>query len=122
MPTLHRASPHNAVRVKGDVPKGYKSRPCRGRKGDAAYFSPLNVTAFSLATVAGAQNTAPFPFRFQSPPIESCATDLIGRVRLQERVQQLNHMNNGIPTSTSVPSRDVQLALKYNFRLRKETQ
>jgi beta-glucosidase len=57
----------------------------------------LIVTALAFATVATAQSTAPLPFRNPSLPIESRITDLIGRLTLEEKAQQLNHMNNGIP-------------------------
>ena len=43
---------------------------------------------------AAAQNE---PFRDPKRPIEDRITDLIGRLTLEEKAQQLNHLNNGIP-------------------------
>jgi len=37
------------------------------------------------------------PFRDPKRPIEERVTDLIGRLTLEEKAQQLNHLNNGIP-------------------------
>lgn len=37
------------------------------------------------------------PFRDPKRPIEDRITDLIGRLSLEEKAQQLNHLNNGIP-------------------------
>ena len=74
----------------------------------------LPVTALAFATVAAAENAAPFFFRNQSLSIESRTTNRIGGLTLEEKAQQLNQMNNGI-SSTSVSSGDIQLALKCNF-------
>ena len=45
-------------------------------------------------TTAAAQNEA---FRNPQRPIEERISDLIGRLSLEEKAQQLNHLNNGIP-------------------------
>lgn len=55
----------------------------------------LAVLSFTLA--CSAQDTASAPFRNPALPIEQRITDLIGRLTLQEKAQQLNHLNNGIP-------------------------
>ena len=50
-----------------------------------------------LALCGGAvAQTAPL-FRDSSQPIEKRITDLIGRLTLEEKASQLNHLNNGIP-------------------------
>lgn len=55
--------------------------------------------AFLVLGVApiGAQDTPTLPFRNTSLPIEQRITDLIGRLTVQEKAEQLNHMNHGIP-------------------------
>lgn len=45
----------------------------------------------------GAQNASTLPFRNPSLPIEERISDLLGRLTLQEKAEQLNHMNHGIP-------------------------
>ena len=47
--------------------------------------------------LAPAQQAARMPFQDPSRPIEDRITDLIGRLSLEEKAQQLNHLNNGIP-------------------------
>ncbi|HEX4065224.1 MAG TPA: glycoside hydrolase family 3 C-terminal domain-containing protein [Acidobacteriaceae bacterium] len=44
-----------------------------------------------------AQNAATPPYKNPSLPIEDRITDLIHRMTLAEKAEQLNHMNNGIP-------------------------
>jgi len=44
-----------------------------------------------------AQDTSNLPFRNTSLPIEQRITDLIGRLTIQEKAEQLNHMNHGVP-------------------------
>jgi len=46
--------------------------------------------------LAQAPNAA-LPFRDTQRPIEDRITDLLGRLTLEEKAQQLNHLNNGIP-------------------------
>src|ERR1700755_1684657 len=43
------------------------------------------------------QNSSTLPFRNTKLPIEQRITDLIGRLTVEEKAQQLNHMNGGIP-------------------------
>jgi beta-glucosidase len=43
------------------------------------------------------QGTAVPPFRNSKLPIEDRITDLLGRLTLEEKAQQLNHMNKGVP-------------------------
>ena len=56
------------------------------------------ASIFCLSTACiqtvSAQNE---PFRDPKRPIEDRITDLIGRLSLEEKAQQLNHLNNGIP-------------------------
>ncbi|HKQ82792.1 MAG TPA: glycoside hydrolase family 3 N-terminal domain-containing protein, partial [Steroidobacteraceae bacterium] len=52
--------------------------------------------AFLVATAQG-QNASAAPFRNPALPIEERITDLIHRLTLEEKAQQLNHMNKGIP-------------------------
>jgi beta-glucosidase len=55
-----------------------------------------SILCFSTSCIhtAAAQNE---PFRDPKRPIEDRITDLIGRLTLEEKAQQLNHLNNGIP-------------------------
>lgn len=50
-----------------------------------------------LAVTLPAQSTSSAPFRNTSLPIEERITDLLHRLTLEEKAQQLNHMNQGIP-------------------------
>ena len=61
--------------------------------GTAVFAVSLVFSAAGLR----AQTASNFPFRNPSVPVEDRITDLIGRLALQEKAQQLNHMNNGIP-------------------------
>jgi beta-glucosidase len=47
-------------------------------------------------SVASAQNSNP-PYLDPSKPMEQRITDLIGRMTIEEKAQQLNHLNVGIP-------------------------
>lgn len=55
------------------------------------------IAVLSIAVPCAAQNTSSAPFRDPALPIDQRITDLIGRLTLQEKAQQLNHLNNGIP-------------------------
>lgn len=50
----------------------------------------------AICTTAQAQDAAQLPFRDPSLPIETRVRDLVGRLTLEEKAQQLNHMNQGI--------------------------
>jgi beta-glucosidase len=63
------------------------------RKTLLTLASVLFFSATSIIPLA-AQNE---PFRDPKRPIEDRITDLIGRLTLEEKAQQLNHLNNGIP-------------------------
>ena len=56
----------------------------------------VSILCFSTSCIhtAFAQNES---FRDPKRPIEERITDLIGRLSLEEKAQQLNHLNNGIP-------------------------
>lgn len=57
------------------------------------------IPAFLLILVAStlqAQSASTPPFRNPSLPIEDRITDLIGQLTLEEKAQQLNHLNHGI--------------------------
>ncbi len=58
----------------------------------------LLCVAFLAGTMAAvAQNASTPLFRDTTKPIEDRITDLIGRLTLDEKAQQLNHLNKGIP-------------------------
>lgn len=61
----------------------------------ALFGGSIFLVAGSMTSTA--QQMAPEPFRDPSLPIEARITDLIGRLSLQEKAAQLNHMNGGIP-------------------------
>lgn len=50
-----------------------------------------------VTTIGLAQNAAVPGFRDSKRPIEDRITDLIGRLTLEEKAQQLNHTNKGLP-------------------------
>ncbi len=61
--------------------------------------------AFSLlagAVVCAGQALSPLPFRDTKRPIEERISDLIGRLSLEEKAQQLNHTNHGL-TRLGIP-------------------
>lgn len=49
------------------------------------------------STFAKTQVSPAYPFRDTSRPVEQRITDLIGRLTLEEKAQQLNHTNTGLP-------------------------
>lgn len=55
----------------------------------------MALAAASMACTA--QGAGPEPFRDPARPIEARITDLLGRLTLQEKAAQLNHMNQGVP-------------------------
>ena len=58
------------------------------------------IAAAVLATasvMSTAQGTASELFRDPGQPLEARITDLLGRLTLQEKAAQLNHMNQGVP-------------------------
>lgn len=56
------------------------------------------VALLALGTASlRAQDTSTLQFRNTSLPVEQRITDLIGRLTIQEKAGQLNHMNHGIP-------------------------
>ena len=57
----------------------------------------LTLLLLAVCSTAQAQDAATPPFRDPSQPIEARIRDLIGRLTLEEKAQQLNHMNQGIP-------------------------
>jgi len=59
-------------------------------------FVAITVFAFLVATSQGQNASAP-DFRNPGLPVEKRITDLIHRLTLEEKAQQLNHMNKGIP-------------------------
>src|SRR5580704_10564747 len=56
----------------------------------------LGVLLLSLSA-ASAQDAAHPAYLDPSKPIEQRVADLIGRMTIEEKAQQLNHLNNGIP-------------------------
>src|ERR1700743_2048847 len=57
----------------------------------------LAVVLFSISTVAFAQ-TAQKPAYLDPPtPVRHSTPDLLGRLTLEEKAAQLNHLNTGIP-------------------------
>ena len=56
----------------------------------------IAVLALGVAPLC-AQDASTLPFRNTSLPIEDRISDLIGRLTIQEKAEQLNHMNHGIP-------------------------
>lgn len=57
----------------------------------------LTLVSFIVcATVCRAQSTSQLPFRDTTRPIEERITDLISRLSLEEKAQQLNHTNHGL--------------------------
>src|ERR1700733_3952832 len=50
-----------------------------------------------LLAAAVASTSKAAPFQDQTLPIEERISDLIGRLTLEEKAQQLNKVNNGIP-------------------------
>ena len=58
----------------------------------------ISVVALSLGALCGsAVAQEPQVFRDPSQPIEARIRDLIGRLTLEEKAQQLNHLNKGLP-------------------------
>src|SRR6185503_663896 len=58
----------------------------------------ISVVALSLGALCGsAVAQEPQVFRDPSQPIEARVRDLIGRLTLEEKAQQLNHLNKGLP-------------------------
>ena len=57
----------------------------------------LTFALLAVSTLASAQDSSRLPFRDTSKPIEDRITDLIGRLTIEEKAQQLNHLNTGIP-------------------------
>src|SRR3954451_17422988 len=55
------------------------------------------VSLLVCTTVCRADSSPPFPFRDTKRPIEERITDLINRLTLEEKAQQLNHTNHGLP-------------------------
>ncbi|HVT99389.1 MAG TPA: glycoside hydrolase family 3 N-terminal domain-containing protein, partial [Acidobacteriaceae bacterium] len=51
----------------------------------------------ALVALAHGQDTSAAPFRNPRLPIEERITDLIHRLTLEEKAQQLNHTNHGLP-------------------------
>ena len=56
-----------------------------------------------VCAVCVAQAPSKDIFRDPSQPIESRITDLIGKLTLDEKASQLNHLNNGVPRLGLVP-------------------
>jgi beta-glucosidase len=57
-----------------------------------------SVLALPLLALCGGALAQPTPlFRDPSQPIEKRIADLVGRLTLEEKASQLNHLNNGIP-------------------------
>ncbi|NJD08908.1 MAG: glycoside hydrolase family 3 protein, partial [Gemmatimonadetes bacterium] len=59
--------------------------------------SLLTLALLAVCGSAQAQVIEQLPFRDPARPIEARIQDLIGRLTLEEKAQQLNHMNQGIP-------------------------
>ncbi len=57
----------------------------------------LGIALLSSAMTSAAQNASTPLFRDTTKPMEDRITDLIGRLTLEEKAQQLNHLNKGIP-------------------------
>ena len=57
----------------------------------------LTLALLAVSTFSSAQDSSRLPFRDTSKPIEDRITDLIGRLTIEEKAQQLNHLNTGIP-------------------------
>ncbi len=57
----------------------------------------LTISLFALATAAFAQTDAKPGYLDPAEPIEQRITDLLGRLTLEEKASQLNHLNTGVP-------------------------
>src|ERR1700759_4149931 len=57
----------------------------------------LAVVLLSISTAAFAQTAQKPPYPDPTKPIEQRITDLLGRLTLEEKAAQLNHLNTGIP-------------------------
>ena len=68
---------------------------CFQRAGRMRKFVVVALAAFAIGCPA--QSARPVPFRDPARPMEDRITDLIGRLTLQEKAEQLNHLNGGIP-------------------------
>ncbi len=55
------------------------------------------ISLLVFTTIAIAQSTAKPGYLDNAKPIEQRITDLIGRLTLEEKAAQLNHLNTGIP-------------------------
>lgn len=58
--------------------------------------SMVALLALGVASL-GAQDTSKLPFRNTALPMEERINDLIHRLSLEEKAEQLNHLNHGIP-------------------------
>jgi beta-glucosidase len=57
----------------------------------------LTISLFAISTAAFAQAGATPGYLDPSKPIEQRITDLLGRLTLEEKASQLNHLNTGVP-------------------------
>ena len=57
----------------------------------------LSVTLLACSTAAMAQSASRPAYLDPSKPLDQRVSDLIGRLTLQEKAEQLNHANDGIP-------------------------